>query len=143
MSPFGMSAKTTLSAFAVLLTAAGGTAVLAAGSGPAAGIGLISGVKAPLRCEIQVTPQKGMVTLEGIVYSDRAIDGTYSLQVEGSGRGGSNSVQQGGAFTAKAGRSNSLGQVSLGSSGANYDITLKVSAGGKTVSCTEWVGGRI
>ncbi|MGE6741952.1 curli-like amyloid fiber formation chaperone CsgH [Allorhizobium pseudoryzae] len=135
MSPFGLSAKTTLSAFAVLLTAAGGTAVLAAGTG--------AGAKAPLRCEIQVTPQKGMVTLEGIVFSDRAVDGTYSLQVEGSGRGGSNSVQQGGAFSAKAGRSNSLGQVSLGSAGANYDVTLKVSAGGKTVSCTEWVGGRI
>lgn len=133
MLPFGMSAKTTLSAFAVLLTAAGGTAVLAAG--PTS--------KAPLRCEIKVTPAGGMVTLQGVVFSDRSIDGTYSLQVEGSGRGGNNSIQQGGAFSAKAGSSNSLGQVSLGSSGANYDVTLKVSAGGKTVSCTEWVGGRI
>lgn len=133
MLPFGLSAKTTLSAFAVLLTAAGGTAVLAAG--PAS--------KAPLRCEIKVTPQGGMVTLQGVVFSDRSIDGTYSLQVEGSGRGGSNSIQQGGAFSATAGRGNPLGLVSLGSSGANYDVTLKVSAGGKTVSCSEWVGGRI
>lgn len=133
MSPFGLSAKTTLSAFAVLVTAAGGTAVLAAG--PTS--------KAPLRCEINVTPQGGMVTLQGVVFSDRSIDGTYSFQVIGSGRGGSNSIQQGGGFSATAGRSNSLGLVSLGSSDANYDVTLKVSAGGKTVSCTEWVGGRI
>ncbi len=132
MSVFAISGKKSMTAVVLLLAAAGGTAALATAAG--------TSVKGPLRCEIQVTPQKGTVTLEGVVFSDRAVDGTYSLQVEGSGRSGSNSIQQGGAFSAKAGRDTSLGVVSLGSKGTAYDVTLDVSAGGKKVSCTQYVG---
>lgn len=125
------NAKSTI-ALTLLLAAVGGTA----------GLAIAGSTKGPLRCELRVTKSGSNVTLEALAYSDKSVEGTYRLMVDGSGRGGNSMVQQGGPFSADPAKPNSLGMVSLGT-GSSYDAKLEVKAGGTSANCTETVGSRI
>ncbi|MDO1580860.1 curli-like amyloid fiber formation chaperone CsgH [Rhizobium oryzicola] len=131
MSPFAVSGNISIAAFALALAVLGGTA----------GVAATVAKKSPLSCEIRSSRQGGMVTLEGVVLSDTATNGTYSLKVQGSGRSGSNTIQQGGAFTTTAGRASTAGSVSLGSKGASYDVNFEARADGAKVTCSESIDG--
>ena len=85
----------------------------------------------PLSCAIETSRSGGMVSIESVATSDRAVVGSYAFSVKG---GGTN-IRQGGEFEAGAGQSVTLGQVMLGGSG--YDLRLEVSAGGRTVQCSQ------
>jgi hypothetical protein len=97
----------------------------------------------PVRCEIEATSSSGMISLEGIVEADIAVSGTYEFRVVGSGHGGNSNIRQGGAFTAGPDAAVTLGRVMLGASGAVYDASLEVVSNGKTIECSERVGGTI
>lgn len=125
------NAKSTV-ALTLLIAAVGGTA----------GLALAGSAKGPLRCELKVTNGSGMTTLQAFAMSDKAVDGTYRLKVDGSGNGGSNTIQQGGPFSATATKPVSLGTVSLGS-GSAYDARLEITAEGRSVKCLETVEPRI
>ncbi|MFS8048127.1 curli-like amyloid fiber formation chaperone CsgH [Rhizobium sp. BR 314] len=97
----------------------------------------------PLRCEIRVTPQAGMVALQPLVRTDRPVSGTYRFHVESTGGSGGSNIDQSGAFDASPGHAAPLGSVSLGSDGAGYRATLDVTAGNSSVRCTQRIGGSI
>lgn len=118
-------------------------AALAVGAGIVAaglGSGQAGATAEPLRCEIRATKASGMITLAGIVHADSRIDGSYSFRVAGGGSGGRTDISQGGEFTAGPGQAETLGQVMLGGSGAVFDASLDVTAGGRTWRCSERVG---
>jgi curli production assembly/transport CsgH protein len=95
----------------------------------------------PVSCEIRNRIQDDTVFLEPFVHSDKGVSGTYSVSVSGGGEGGSSNIQQGGEFSAIAGRPTSLGRMSVGASGASYNVKLKVTVAGTSVSCTKRVTG--
>ncbi|WP_315928444.1 curli-like amyloid fiber formation chaperone CsgH [Mesorhizobium sp. SP-1A] len=97
----------------------------------------------PVRCEIRDRVRGNIIFLEPVVHADKNVSGTYSVSVTGAGAGGSSSIRQGGEFTATAGRPTTLGQMSVGAAGAFYDVKLKVTAAGTSVSCTRQVTGAI
>ncbi|GGE15487.1 hypothetical protein GCM10011390_38260 [Aureimonas endophytica] len=112
-------------------------------AGALATIGDAGASAGPLRCEIRAVPSGGMVALEALARSDRSVGGSYAFQVTSAGRGGGTDIHQGGAFRAAAGETARLGRVTLGADGAVYDATLDVTVGGRTISCTERVGGAL
>ncbi|CDX25593.1 conserved exported hypothetical protein [Mesorhizobium sp. ORS 3324] len=112
-------------------------AVIAAGAAGATA-GKDGSSSGPLRCEIRDTIEGDAILLEPLVYADRSINGTYTVSVTGGGGSGSANIRQGGAFEAGPGNPASLGRVSVGSNGA-YDVKLKVTAGGTSISCVKQV----
>ncbi|UCI08520.1 curli-like amyloid fiber formation chaperone CsgH [Mesorhizobium sp. B1-1-8] len=124
-------------------TAVVSAALLAVIAGGAAGAtaGKDGSTSGPLRCEIRDTIQGDAILLEPLVYADRSISGTYTVSVSGGGTSGSANIRQGGAFEAHPGNPASLGRMSVGGNGASYDVELKVTAGGTSVSCVKQVAG--
>lgn len=94
----------------------------------------------PIRCEIQVTQNGGLVQLEGIVSASEDVTGSYRLQVRKSGDGGSSNVSQGGDFNAGPGAPAKLGTVNLGGDDGSFSAKLKVTWDGGSVECEESVG---
>lgn len=92
-----------------------------------------------MRCDIRQSLQGGAIILEPIVQVDRSVSGAYSLSLSGGGAGGSSSISQGGDFTAAAGRTTTLGRLSVGADGAAYSVRLKVTADGTSVTCARRV----
>lgn len=97
----------------------------------------------PVRCEIRDRIQGGTIFLEPVVHSDKSVSGTYSVSLSGGGAIGSSSIQQGGEFTAMAGRPTSLGQINVGAGGASYTVKFKVTMAGTSVNCTKQMAGAI
>jgi hypothetical protein len=129
------------------LTALALAGIIAAGASVAAA-GKIGGSPndpdlGPMRCDIRQSRAGNQIVIEPIVQSDRSLVGAYSLSLTGGGSGGSSSIRQGGDFAAEAGRTTTLGRMSVGASGAAYSVTLKLTAGGASVSCTRNVTGAI
>ncbi|UVK57432.1 hypothetical protein DBIPINDM_008392 (plasmid) [Mesorhizobium sp. AR02] len=95
----------------------------------------------PVHCEIRVTPEGDMVSLEALARADRKVSGTYSFHVGSVGRSGGTNIEQGGAFSAAPGKPATLGAVTLDAKGAVYDTKLEVTVDGKSIGCAERVGG--
>ncbi|MEJ8574732.1 curli-like amyloid fiber formation chaperone CsgH [Microbaculum marinum] len=98
---------------------------------------------APVSCEIQAARAGSMIALSGVVHSSASVEGSYRLSVVSSGGGGSSNINQGGGFTIGSDGSATLGQVTLGNSGAVYDARLQVTVSGKTYSCDQRIDGNI
>lgn len=124
-------------------TAAASAALLAVIAAGAAGAtaGKDGSNSGPLRCEIRHTVQDDAILLEPLVYADRSINGIYTVSVSGGGTSGSANIRQGGAFEAGPGSPASLGRMSVGANGAAYEVKLKVTAGGASISCVKQVSG--
>ncbi|MGX7873451.1 curli-like amyloid fiber formation chaperone CsgH [Mesorhizobium sp. ORM6] len=95
----------------------------------------------PVRCEVSVTPEGGMVSLEALAHADRNMSGTYSFHVESAGRTGGTNIEQGGPFSAAPGKPAALGTVTLNAKDAVYDARLEITVDGKSIGCAERVGG--
>ena len=113
-----------------------GLGVLMAAPGEAA-----AGGGSGLRCEIYQSHSGGGVVLEGVVFANGAVDGSYQFNVTKSG-GGSSSISQGGEFSVGSGGKSTVGSVSRGGEGS-YSATLRVTADGHSVSCKERAGGSL
>ena len=122
----------TISSSKMLLLALGATVSLGAGVAAAGGSG--SEAAGPLRCEIVTASSGGMTSIEAIALSERAASGSYRLKISGPGA----NISQGGEFDIVSGRKTTLGSAMLGG-GRGYDVRLEVTAGGRTVSCSERV----
>ncbi len=94
----------------------------------------------PVYCEILTNTSRGMTTLEGTLYTDGEISGSYRFKVKSAGNGGSSSISQGGEFHAGSDESVMLGRVMLSSEGTSFDATLKIKANGKTIKCSQHIG---
>jgi hypothetical protein len=90
------------------------------------------------RCEIGVEKQDGGVALEGRVFAEPPLSGSYRLRVTKTGGGGAEIVQSG-AFSHTTGPSAALGLVSL--SAGNYVAELKVEWKDGSTDCEERVRG--
>lgn len=95
----------------------------------------------PNRCEIVAEKHGAGVSIIGLYYAAKALDGEYSLRVRGSGRSGTTDMFQGGEFSVDPTQPAELGHVLLGGSGVSYDATLVVKAAGKTWRCSERISG--
>jgi hypothetical protein len=95
------------------------------------------------RCEIKATQQGSMISLDGKLFADSDVSGSYRLQVTSVGGSGNTNIRQGGGFSARAGDEVTLGRVMVGGSGATYDASLEVTAGGETFKCSERIAGSI
>lgn len=122
----------TLSSSKMLVLALGATVSLGAGFAAAGGSG--SSAAGPLRCEIVAASSGGMTSIEAVALAERALSGSYQLKISGPGA----NISQGGEFDIASGRKTTLGSAMLGG-GRGYDVRLEVSAGGKTVSCSQRV----
>ncbi len=118
------------------LSMAAGAAFAGAGAGPS-----LEGPAGPLRCEIRAERQGNSVTLEGLVFAEAPLAGTYRLRVSQGGAAGSSQISQGGDFEAAPGEPESLGTVSLSSSGA-YSATLEVRWSGGITGCSAGPHGK-
>ena len=114
---------------AILLIGAG---AVAATAGPAAD---------PNRCEIVAEKHGAGVSIIGLYFAAKALEGEYSFRVHGTGRSGSTEISQGGAFSAGPAQPVEIGQVMLGGSGASYQASPVVKAAGKTWRCDQRIGG--
>ncbi len=93
-----------------------------------------------LRCKIQVEQHGNNVELQGIVFANAAVQGSYKLVVTSSGGGGRSSIDQAGDFQAQADGPTKLGIIQLGG-GGSYRARLKVMWNGDEVECEKTVGG--
>lgn len=123
--------KTQFSIWAAFMVASIGTAIAASGA--------VQAGNAPAQCEIAASPAGGgMVSIEALAHIQDATRGSYSLTITGAGA----NISQGGDFDARAGETVMLGSAALGGSARGYDVTLAVTAGGKTAQCSERVFAR-
>ncbi|MCP4183893.1 MAG: hypothetical protein GY761_11350 [Hyphomicrobiales bacterium] len=91
-----------------------------------------------LRCEVQTSSSRGMITLQGMLYTDKKISGSYHFKVTGRGSSGNSNINQGGEFTAGPDDWVTLGKVMLGKRSTQYDATLKVKINGIALKCSEF-----
>jgi len=93
-----------------------------------------------LLCEIKATPVGSMIRMEAFAHADGHLGGTYSLQVENSGKSGRSTINQNGDFDAREGRPQLLSSVTLDAGGSTYTVMLDIVSGEKSVRCTKQIG---
>lgn len=130
---------TVLMASLLPLIGAWSASALANGGAPAP---LPDGYSDLPRCEIRAEPAGRGVVLEGLVFADVPLSGTYQFRISQQGAGGASRINQGGEFEATPGTPESLGTVSIGSGPNSFSATLSVSWAGGTVDCSAGTGKR-
>ena len=95
-----------------------------------------------LRCEIKAHRTGTAVTLEGVVFANRVVDGSYTLTVKKSGGAGQSDIKQSGAFNVSPKMPAYAGTVTLGGEGT-YSATLRIAAEGNTTECEQRTGGAL
>lgn len=91
----------------------------------------------PVRCELDVSRRSGSVELTALAHADRPTRGEYAFEVSGRGT----DIRQGGPFAVAAGGTERLGTVTLGAGASGTSADLKLLVGGKTIRCSDRVGG--
>ena len=82
------------------------------------------------------------MVLEGLVFADVPITGTYQFRISQRGAGGSSQINQGGEFEAAPDEPASLGTVLIGSGPNGFRARLTVRWRGGTVDCNASTGKR-
>jgi hypothetical protein len=95
----------------------------------------------PNRCEIVAEKHGAGVSIIGLYYAAKALEGEYTFRVRGVGRSGSTDISQGGEFSVSPSHPAEIGHVMLGGIGASYDAILVAKAAGKTWRCSERISG--
>lgn len=91
----------------------------------------------PMVCEIALDAIPGGTRIAGRITADRAIAGTYALQITSQAAGGSASIRQSGDFAARAGRTETFGETELTGSPARQRVELQVTVEGRHLSCAQ------
>ncbi|MGN6100034.1 MAG: curli-like amyloid fiber formation chaperone CsgH [Devosia sp.] len=92
-----------------------------------------------LSCKVTGTPAGGLINIEGSIASKSTLDGSYELQIRGSGPGGSSNVTQGDDFHVDAGQSTQVGEATL-TRNSSIDVVMTVKAAGRTARCNAHFG---
>lgn len=90
----------------------------------------------PIACGVNTVSDRGMMSVEGIFQSQTALTGEYRFSLRSQGNGGSSNISQGGAFSADAGATITLGKVMV-NAGSHLNIDFEVSAGGRKYDCSQ------
>lgn len=85
----------------------------------------------PASCEIRVSAQDGMTTLDAVLIAKTDLSGTFEFTVDSEGSGGTSAIEQGSEFSAEAGET-TLGSASI--TGA-YTAKLSIKHDGQTLGC--------
>ncbi len=91
----------------------------------------------PVQCQILASSKDGRMVLESVVHAEMPVTGSYVLQVASVGGPNRSRIQQGGNFAADLDEATTLNKLMLGSHGASYDVSLKLSVNGTFVECAE------
>ncbi|MBF9042613.1 hypothetical protein HKCCE4037_04705 [Rhodobacterales bacterium HKCCE4037] len=86
---------------------------------------------APVACVITAEAQGNMLTIAPVVQASEAVSGIYSLRVEGPGT----RLNQGGAFSARAGETVTLGRMMTSGSASSLDAELILTIDGREYRC--------
>lgn len=86
---------------------------------------------APFACQISVEETGRATAFRGLVQANESLSGSYSLSLSGRGT----NIRQGGAFSAQAGETVTLGQSMLSGDAADYDAELSLTVNGATYRC--------
>ena len=128
MTPFIMKS--------LALVLAGGTALTAVGLGSEGEAHETAANKGPgFSCAIVTRDLGGSVEISGTVRSERAISGDYDLKIRQGSSAGSSVIDQSGAFTARPGRTETLGETTLGGTRGHYTAELTLTVDGKRWQC--------
>ena len=124
-----MQSPVALGLAALILTAC---AVALGGEGSAPTASPIRGAagQPAFRCALATDATGGGTAVTARLDAREAVAGTYALRV----RSGGAVIDQGGDFSARAGETVTLGEATLGGSGA-VEGDLTVTAGGRTTTC--------
>lgn len=126
--------------------------VLAAGVALSALVGLVgagyanssaSTAEGLAQCDIAATKTGSTIALEGLVYAEENLQGTYRFTVKSAGGAGSTNIAQGGGFVVNAQDSAVLGQMNLGGSGVTYDAWLEIEIDGTVFDCRSRIGAAL
>lgn len=85
----------------------------------------------PASCEIRVSTEDGMTTLDAVLMAKGDLSGTFEFTVDSEGSGGISTIDQGSDFSVQAGET-TLGSASI--TGA-YTAKLSVKHDGQTLVC--------
>jgi hypothetical protein len=108
--------------------------------GAAAAVAMAGPSPDPNRCEISAEKHGAGVSIIGLYFAAKALDGEYTFRVRGSGRSGSTDISQGGDFSVDPRQPAEVGRVVMGGAGATYDATLVLRVAGKTWRCERRIG---
>lgn len=86
---------------------------------------------APVTCEIAVDETGPGTTFRGLVEANESLSGSYSLSLAGRGT----NIRQGGAFSASAGETVTLGRSMLSGAASAYDAELTITVDGRSYRC--------
>ncbi len=89
-----------------------------------------------IACGVSAVTERGMLKVEGVLQSPTALTGEYRFAFKSFNNGGSTNISQGGAFVANANDAVSIGSVMV-NAGAKIDVTLTVTANGKSYDCSQ------
>lgn len=89
----------------------------------------------PMRCAVEMNQTGRMVEITARLSADEAIEGTYSLEIHKSSRGGSANMRQGGPFALEAGEDVTLGRSMMSGKPADFDIDFTLDWNGLTLTC--------
>lgn len=109
-------------------------ALILAGAGLAAACTTASVAQetaAPFACQISVDDTGRSTAFRGLVQANESLSGSYSFSLAGRGT----NIRQGGAFSARAGETVTLGQSMLSGDPADFDAELTLTVNGETYSC--------
>lgn len=90
---------------------------------------------ATIACGVNAVIERGMMKVEGLLQSPTALTGEYKFIFKSTGSGGTTNIRQGGTFTATPDTPVPIGSVMV-NAGSNVDVTLTVTAGGKSYDCS-------
>ena len=89
----------------------------------------------PMSCAVEMTDTGRMVEITARLATEEYIEGTYSLEIHKSSRGGSANMRQGGPFALEAGEDVTLGRSMMSGNPEDFDIDFTLDWNGMTLTC--------
>lgn len=111
-------------------------AILALGGAAVAANAKSSSNSDGMVCGINTVSEGRMMSIEGVLQSPQAMTGEYRFAIKSSGTSGSSNISQGGAFSATADTTLSLGKVMV-NTGSNIEVDFTIMSGGKKFDCSQ------
>lgn len=97
----------------------------------------------PVRCELRISAHRGQTVIGGLVSSDRAVQGSYRLDISNRSSGGVARINQSGVFAAFPDAPAHLGETVLGGGPSQYRAELEVSFEGGKLHCRQGSGPQL